>query len=116
MQMTDILLVRSNDAFDADMNIDGNKPESLVNLTGNRHGVLATAWACFAVGVAWLWSLVTGPVRALVCCLVNSFLEHAFCSDTTMLPFSLWVCVCMCVRLQLTSCIAVHRLFKGIQE
>lgn len=51
----------SNDAFDADMNIDGNKPESVVNLTGNRNGVLATAWACFAVGVVWLWSLVTGP-------------------------------------------------------
>ncbi|DBA80500.1 TPA: hypothetical protein ACH3X1_007771 [Trebouxia sp. C0004] len=51
----------SNDAFDADMNIDGNKPESVVNLTGNRNGVLATAWACFTVGVAWLWSLVTGP-------------------------------------------------------
>ena len=93
MQMTDILLVCSNDAFDADMNIDGNKPESVVNLTGNRNGVLATAWACFAVGVAWLWSLVTGPVRALLCCLVNIFLlEHAFRSDATVLPVS--VCIC----------------------
>lgn len=52
----------SNDAFDADMNVDGNKPESVVNLTGNRNGVLAAAFASFAVGVAWLWSLVTGPV------------------------------------------------------
>ncbi|KAL3145751.1 hypothetical protein ABBQ38_015130 [Trebouxia sp. C0009 RCD-2024] len=51
----------SNDAFDADMNTDGNKPESVVNLTGNRNGVLATAFACFAVGIIWLWSLVTGP-------------------------------------------------------
>lgn len=51
----------SNDAFDADMNIDGNKPESVVNLTGNRNAVLATAWVCFAAGVSWLWSLVTGP-------------------------------------------------------
>lgn len=50
----------SNDAFDADMNVDGNKPESVVNLTGNRNGVLAAAWACFAVGGTWLWSLVTG--------------------------------------------------------
>ena len=46
------------------MNVDGNKPESVVNLTGNRNGVLAAAWACFAVGAAWLWSLVTGAVRA----------------------------------------------------
>ena len=53
----------SNDAFDADMNTDGNKPESVVNLTGNRNGVLAAAFACFAVGVTWLWSLVTGTVR-----------------------------------------------------
>ena len=52
----------SNDAFDADMNIDGNKPESVVNLTGNRNGVLATAFASFAVGLMWLWSLVTGAV------------------------------------------------------
>lgn len=47
------------------MNIDGNKPESVVNLTGNRNAVLATAWVCFAAGVSWLWSLVTGPVRDL---------------------------------------------------
>lgn len=52
----------SNDAFDADMNVDGNKPESVVNLTGNRNGVLAAAFASFAVGIVWLWSLVTGPV------------------------------------------------------
>ena len=52
----------SNDAFDADMNTDGNKPESVVNLTGSRNGVLATAFAAFAVGVGWLWSQVTGPV------------------------------------------------------
>ena len=52
----------SNDAFDADMNIDGNKPESVVNLTGNRNGVLATAFASFAVGIFWLWSLVTRSV------------------------------------------------------
>ena len=63
-QHTDNCPVCSNDAFDADMNIDGNKPESVVNLTGNRNGVLATAWVCFAVGVAWLWALVTGPVSS----------------------------------------------------
>lgn len=57
-----VCMNRSNDAFDADMNVDGNKPESVVNLTGNRNGVLAAAFASFAVGVAWLWSLVTGPV------------------------------------------------------
>ncbi len=96
--MTGILLVCSNDAFDADMNIDGNKPESVVNLTGNRNGVLATAWACFAVGVAWLWSLVTGPVRALLCCLVNTLLEHVFCFDTTLLPHCVCVCVCVCLQ------------------
>jgi len=79
---TYVVGVCSNDAFDADMNIDGNKPESVVNLTGNRNGVLATAWACFAVGVAWLWSLVTGPVRATFClflaCCKHSHLESVF--------------------------------------
>lgn len=55
----------SNDAFDADMNTDGNKPESVVNLTGSRNGVLATAFACFFVGLLWLWSLVTGPVSTV---------------------------------------------------
>lgn len=44
------------------MNVDGNKPESVVNLTGNRTGVLVAAWACFAVGVSWLWRLTTGWV------------------------------------------------------
>ena len=44
------------------MNTDGNKPESVVNLTGNRNGVLATAWVSFTVGVTWLWTLVTGSV------------------------------------------------------
>ena len=96
--MTDILLVCSNDAFDADMNIDGNKPESVVNLTGNRNGVLATAWACFAVGVAWLWSLVTGPVRILVCCSMNTLDEHASAPmQLYCLSICLSVCVCVCV-------------------
>ena len=45
------------------MNVDGNKPESVVNLTGNRNAVLVAAWACFAVGVSWLWRLTTGWVR-----------------------------------------------------
>ena len=44
------------------MNTDVNKPESVVNLTGNRNAVLATAFASFAVGTFWLWSLVTGQV------------------------------------------------------
>ena len=60
------MLFCSNDAFDADMNVDGNKPESVVNLTGNRNGVLAAAWGCFAVGASWLWSLVTGQVLASI--------------------------------------------------
>lgn len=55
--------VCSNDAFDADMNVDGNKPESVVNLTGNRNAVMIAAWSCFAVGVASLWRLTTGWVR-----------------------------------------------------
>ena len=58
-----IVLDCSNDAFDADMNVDGNKPESVVNLTGNKNGVLAAAWVCFAIGASWLWSLVTGQVE-----------------------------------------------------
>ena len=55
--------VCSNDAFDADMNVDGNKPESVVNLTGNRNAVMIAAWSCFVVGTASLWRLTTGWVR-----------------------------------------------------
>eukprot|EP00891_Asterochloris_glomerata_P004453 jgi/Astpho2/4453/Aster-00063 len=50
----------SNDSYDADMDVDGDKPESVVNLTGNRRAVFWAAWACFFAGTAWLGGLVTG--------------------------------------------------------
>ena len=48
------------------MDVDGDKPESVVNLTGNRRAVFWAAWACFFVGTAWLGGLVTGLVSAEV--------------------------------------------------
>ena len=44
------------------MDVDGDKPESVVNLTGNRTAVFWAAWACFFAGTAWLGGLVTGLV------------------------------------------------------
>ena len=44
------------------MDVDGDKPESVVNLTGNRRAVFWAAWACFFAGTAWLGGLVTGLV------------------------------------------------------
>ncbi|KAK9823681.1 hypothetical protein WJX72_004586 [[Myrmecia] bisecta] len=44
----------SNDAFDAETGVDGDKPESVVNLTGNRTGVLLLANLFLAVGLATL--------------------------------------------------------------
>ena len=46
------------------MDVDGDKPESVVNLTANRRAVFWAAWACFFVGTAWLAFLVTGQVSA----------------------------------------------------
>ncbi len=46
----------SNDGFDAQTGVDLTKPESLVNITGNRAAVLAVAWVAFAVGVSLLSS------------------------------------------------------------
>jgi hypothetical protein len=42
----------SNDAFDAEMGVDAAKPESVVNLTGNRGGVLWAANAFLAAALA----------------------------------------------------------------
>ena len=54
---------RSNDAFDATTGVDGDKPESVVNLTGNRGGVLALANAFLAAGGLLLWRSVSAAVR-----------------------------------------------------
>ena len=54
---------RSNDAFDATTGVDGDKPESVVNLTGNQGGVLALANAFLAAGGLLLWRAVSAAVR-----------------------------------------------------
>ncbi len=56
---------RSNDAFDATTGVDGDKPESVVNLTGNRAGVLALANAFLAAGGLLLWRSVSAAVCML---------------------------------------------------
>ena len=48
----------SNDAFDAAMGVDGAKAESVVNLTGNRQGVLWTANAALVAGGFLLWHVI----------------------------------------------------------
>lgn len=53
----------SNDAFDASTGVDGGKPESVVNLTGNRNGVLLLANAFLVAGAALLWRVITSAVR-----------------------------------------------------
>ena len=55
-------MVVSNDAFDASTGVDGGKPESVVNLTGNRKGVLLLANAFLAAGGALLWKTVSSAV------------------------------------------------------
>ena len=50
------------------MGVDSDKPESVVNLTGNRNGVLAAAWGFFSIGVTWLKYLVTGAVSPPAVC------------------------------------------------
>ena len=45
------------------MGVDGAKAESVVNLTGNRLGVLWTANAFLALGGYLLWQVVSRVVR-----------------------------------------------------
>lgn len=44
------------------MGVDGAKAESVVNLTGNRLGVLWTANAFLAAGAYILWKVTSGTV------------------------------------------------------
>lgn len=50
----------SNDAFDAETGVDRSKPESFVNVTGNRPAVFAAAVAFFMAGVALLGRFIGG--------------------------------------------------------
>ncbi|KAG1664632.1 hypothetical protein FOA52_011769 [Chlamydomonas sp. UWO 241] len=50
----------SNDAFDAATGVDKSKRESVVNLTGNRTGVLVAANALLLGGVSLLYALLAG--------------------------------------------------------
>lgn len=52
------MLFCSNDAFDAAKGVDGAKAESVVNLTGNRQGVLWTANLALVVGGLLLWRVI----------------------------------------------------------
>ena len=52
----------SNDVFDAAMNVDGDKPESIVNLTGNRSGCFWVANAFLAAGVSLLFTAMQRTV------------------------------------------------------
>jgi 1,4-dihydroxy-2-naphthoate octaprenyltransferase len=66
----------SNDAFDADTGVDQSKPESVVNLTGNRPAVLLLSKAFLAAGVgvlSWGISSAADPavaplLGAAICC------------------------------------------------
>ena len=69
--------LRSNDAYDATTGVDGDKPESVVNLTGNRGGVLALANAFLAAGGLLLWRAVSAAVRAWQCLLPCDTFTHA---------------------------------------
>jgi len=55
----------SNDAFDAAVGIDGDKAESVVNLTNNRVGVLWVANAFLAAGILMLWQVVKQVVGSI---------------------------------------------------
>ena len=52
----------SNDAFDAAMGVDAGKPESVVNLTGDRAGVLWAANGFLAAGLAAFVQALLVPV------------------------------------------------------
>ena len=45
------------------MGVDGAKPESVVNLTGNRQAVLWTANAALVAGGLLLWRVIQQVVR-----------------------------------------------------
>ena len=64
---TDTEVVCSNDAFDAQMGVDGDKPESIVNLTGNRLGCLWVANSFLAAGCALVFSAMLGTVSTPAC-------------------------------------------------
>lgn len=55
-------LIRSNDAFDAEMGVDEAKAESVVNLTGNRTAVLVAANVLLAVALVIFIRLLRIPV------------------------------------------------------
>ena len=59
---TSLHVVCSNDAFDAQMGVDGDKPESIVNLTGNRLGCLWVANAFLAAGCSLVFSAMLRTV------------------------------------------------------
>lgn len=44
----------SNDAYDAETGVDKEKKESVVNMTGSREGVLASAYGCLLFGIMGL--------------------------------------------------------------
>lgn len=67
---TCVFLNCSNDAFDAETGADIKKAESVVNLTGNRAGVLALANAFLLGGAGLLAKLVLKVNTQLVTILI----------------------------------------------
>ncbi|WIA35684.1 hypothetical protein OEZ86_004090 [Tetradesmus obliquus] len=62
----------SNDAFDATTGADVHKPESVVNLTGNRIGVLLASKLFLAAGVCVLASNVDPAQNPRVMCMFGA--------------------------------------------
>ena len=57
----------SNDGYDAETGVDANKSESVVNLTKNKEGVLALAWALLAAGVGVLVHALSSTSNGTIC-------------------------------------------------
>jgi len=74
---------RSNDAFDAAMGVDVAKPESVVNLTGNRTAVLWAANAFLAAGLCTFAGSLIVPVRPGTSALLEAWSQPC---DPTLQP------------------------------
>ena len=57
----------SNDGYDAETGVDLEKPESVVNLTSNKEGVLALAWSLLAAGTALIAHGLMQASRGTTC-------------------------------------------------
>lgn len=101
-----VTLCTSNDGFDASTGVDGqHKPESLVNLTGDRRAVLWIAHVLLALGVGLLGAILVPLVRgnslsctreySLYTSSAHVYSRHRMCGGSyTQMPASLcWQCM-----------------------